>query len=186
MKSTSTALEGVRILEPSIFSDERGYFCETYNQSTLKALGIAAHFVQDNESLSHHGVVRGLHFQKPPFAQAKLIRVLEGEILDVVLDIRLSSPTFGRSTSVVLSSDNHLQLFVPKGFAHGFSVLSAQARIAYKCDAFYTPQSEGVFDAFDGDLSIDWKIDPPLILRSEKDRCAALSFAAYRDKPAFV
>ena len=161
MKATSTALEGVRILEPSIFSDERGYFCETYNQSTLKALGIAAHFVQDNESLSHHGVVRGLHFQKPPFAQAKLIRVLEGEILDVVLDIRLSSPTFGRSTSVVLSSDNHLQLFVPKGFAHGFRSLRDGSVVNYAQTSCYSREHDaGV--AYDS-IGFDWGVDKPVV-----------------------
>ena len=184
MKSRLTSLDGVLILEPTIFSDNRGYFCETYNQNTLESLGICAQFVQDNESLSRYGVVRGLHFQKPPYAQAKLIRVIEGEILDVVLDIRSGSPTFGQTTSVVLSSDNNLQLFIPKGFAHGFCVLTPHARIAYKCDAFYTPQSEGAIDALDKNLAIDWKVDSSLIFRSEKDRCA-ISFAAYRVNPAF-
>lgn len=184
MQKIETAIPGVVILEPKVFEDARGYFCETYNRRTLEALGITADFVQDNESLSARGVIRGLHFQKGKDAQAKLVRVIEGEVLDVAVDLRADSPTFGRHVSVLLTGENHRQLFIPKGFAHGFAVLSERARFAYKCDAFYAPASEGSVNALDPELAIDWPIPADERLFSEKDRLAP-SFAAYWQNPVF-
>lgn len=184
MQKIETAIHGVTILEPRIFKDARGYFCETYNRRTLEALGIKADFVQDNESLSGRGVIRGLHFQKGKDAQAKLVRVLEGEVLDVALDLRADSPTFGQHVSVLLTGENRCQLFIPKGFAHGFAVLSERARFAYKCDAFYAPASEGSVNALDPELGIEWSIPQELRLFSQKD-LEAPSFAVYRRHPVF-
>ena len=170
MEVIKTELEGVLILEPRIFTDGRGYFFECYNQREFLAkTGLDVTFVQDNESFSTYGVLRGLHFQKGEFAQAKLVRVIEGKVLDVAVDIRKGSPTFGKWTSVELSGENHRQFFIPRGFAHGFSVLSPTARFQYKCDNFYAPGQEGAVAWNDPDLAIDWKLPATDVLLSEKD-----------------
>jgi dTDP-4-dehydrorhamnose 3,5-epimerase len=170
MKVVSTAFEGLFVLEPRIFSDERGYFFESFNSDTFKQNGLDFDWVQDNQSHSVHGVIRGLHFQKPPHAQTKLVRVLKGEILDVVVDLRHGSSTYGKSYSLVLSSQNHLQLLIPKGFAHGFSVLSAEADVMYKCDALYNKESESGILFNDVQLGIDWQVEENNMVVSEKDR----------------
>ena len=162
-------LEGLIIVEPEIFEDNRGYFFEAYNQQLFQQNGITRQFVQDNQSKSSYGVIRGLHYQLNPFAQSKLIRVLEGEILDVAVDIRKNSPTYGQHYSINLSSDNKKQLFLPAGFAHGFSVLSATAIVLYKCDAFYNKQSEAGIRYDDKELGIDWGIENGKEIISEKD-----------------
>lgn len=170
MEVIKTELEGVLILEPRIFTDGRGYFFECYNQREfLTKTGLEVTFVQDNESFSSYGVLRGLHFQKGEYAQAKLVRVIEGKVLDVAVDIRKGSPTFGKWTSVELSGENHRQFFIPRGFAHGFSVLSPTARFQYKCDNFYAPGQEGAIAWNDPDLAIDWKLPASDVLLSEKD-----------------
>lgn len=170
MEVIKTELEGVLILEPRIFTDGRGYFFECYNQREFLAkTGLDVTFVQDNESFSSYGVLRGLHFQKGEYAQAKLVRVIEGKVLDVAVDIRKGSPTFGKWTSVELSGENHRQFFIPRGFAHGFSVLSPTARFQYKCDNFYAPGQEGAIAWNDPDLAIDWKLPASEVLLSEKD-----------------
>ena len=184
MKCISTPIPGLAILESRIFEDERGYFCETYSRRELESLGITADFVQDNESLSTYGVIRGLHYQKGEHAQAKLVRVLEGAVLDVAVDLRVGSPTFGRHAAVLLTGENRRQLFIPKGFAHGFAVLSDRARFAYKCDAFYAPESEGSVNALDPELGIDWPIPVEERRFSAKDRRAP-AFADYRRAPVF-
>ena len=184
MKCISTPIPGLVILESRIFEDARGYFCETYSRRELESLGITADFVQDNESLSTYGVIRGLHYQKGEDAQAKLVRVLEGAVLDVALDLRVGSPTFGRHSAVLLTGENRRQLFIPKGFAHGFAVLSDRARFTYKCDAFYAPESEGSVNALDPELGIDWPIPVGERRFSEKDRRAP-AFADYRRAPVF-
>jgi len=165
-----TGIEGLVIVEPEVHGDQRGYFMETYHQAGLEALGIRHHFVQDNQSRSLYGVIRGLHFQKEPHAQTKLVRVTEGVIYDVALDIRPASPTFGQWYGTELSAENHHQLLVPRGFAHGFSVLSAHATLLYKCDAYYHPGSESGIRFDDPDLRIDWKIHPEKAIVSGKDR----------------
>ena len=178
MEIIKTALEGVVIIRPKIYGDARGYFFESFNQKgfTEKVLGIEYNpddrtlFVQDNESKSSYGVVRGLHFQKPPYAQAKLIRVIKGKVLDVAVDIRKGSPTYGKHVAVELSGENHEQLYIPRGFAHGFSVLSEEAILQYKCDNLYAPQAEGAIIWNDPDLAIDWKLDAEDVLLSEKDK----------------
>jgi len=170
MEIRETGIEGLIIVEPDIHGDRRGYFMETYHQARLETLGIRHHFVQDNQSRSVYGVIRGLHFQKNPHAQAKLIRVTEGVIYDVAVDLRSSSPTFGKWYGVELSVDNHLQLLVPRGFAHGFSVLSGHATLFYKCDAYYHPASESGIRFDDPDLHIDWKISLKDAIVSAKDR----------------
>lgn len=162
-------LEGLIIIEPAIFKDSRGYFFEAYNQTVFQQNGIACHFVQDNQSQSSYGVIRGLHYQLNPFAQAKLIRVLEGEILDVAVDIRKNSPTYGQHFSIRLSSENKKQLFLPSGFAHGFSVLSKTAIVLYKCDAFYNKQSEAGIRFDDELLQINWQVEAGKEIVSEKD-----------------
>ena len=162
-------LKGLIIVEPTIFEDSRGYFFEAYNEKDFQQNGINCRFVQDNQSCSSYGVIRGLHFQQNPFAQAKLIRVLEGKILDVVVDIRRNSPTYGQHFSIQLSSENKKQLFLPGGFAHGFSVLSQTAIVLYKCDAFYNKQSEGGIRYDDKNLQIDWEIEAGKEIVSEKD-----------------
>ncbi len=184
MERIETELPGAVILEPRVFRDERGYFVETFNERTLAALGIDTRFVQDNESCSRRGVLRGLHFQKGPSAQAKLVRVVSGEVFDVAVDLRAGSPTFGRWMGVRLSGDNHRQFFIPKGFAHGFAVLSETAIFAYKCDAFYDPQAEGSIHALDPALGIDWPISPEACTFSPKD-LAAPSWANYATNPVF-
>ncbi|MBP9997718.1 MAG: dTDP-4-dehydrorhamnose 3,5-epimerase [Bacteroidales bacterium] len=178
MEIIKTDIEGLCILEPRVFNDSRGYFFESYNKSVFDALLGPVEFVQDNESKSVYGVVRGLHFQKPPYSQAKLVRCVQGEVLDVAVDIRKDSPTYGEYVSVLLSGDNHRQFYIPKGFAHGFSVLSDTAVFQYKCDTFYEPSSEGGIDLFDKDLNIDWGVAKDKMILSDKDRRHP-SFAAF-------
>lgn len=169
MKIESTPFEGLLILTPRIFADERGYFFESYNAHTFKQNGLDFDWVQDNQSSSTYGVIRGLHFQKPPHAQTKLIRVLQGEILDVVVDLRHDSKTFGQTYSILLSSENQLQLLIPKGFAHGFVVLSERADVMYKCDQLYNKESESGILFNDPKLNIDWKVDANKMIVSSKD-----------------
>ena len=171
MNVIKTDIEGVVIIEPRIFEDPRGYFFESFSQRDFDAQVRTVRFVQDNESRSCYGVLRGLHFQKPPFTQSKLVRVIKGTVLDVAVDIRKGSPTFGKHVAVELSGENHLQFFVPRGFAHGFSVLSDEAVFQYKCDNFYAPQSEGALAWDDPDLGIDWRLPSGSVILSEKDRC---------------
>lgn len=184
MKRIDTELPGVVILEPHVFEDARGYFFESWNAKTLAELGIQAAFVQDNESFSQYGVIRGLHFQRGNAAQAKLVRVIEGEVLDVAVDIRAGSSTFGRHVAIRLSGENRRQLFIPRGFAHGFAVLSQTARFAYKCDNFYAPEAEGSVLATDPALGIDWCIPQSDRIFSAKDARAS-SWASYCADPAF-
>ena len=177
-------IEGLKVFIPTVFKDNRGYFYESYNKNTLADLGITVDFVQDNESFSSQYTLRGLHFQKPPFAQAKLVRVLEGTVWDVAVDLRTNSPTFGKWYGVELSGENKKQFFIPRGFAHGFSVLTPTAKFAYKCDNFYNKSSEGAIVFNDPDLNIDWKIDLKQAVLSEKD-LKNPSFAAYQKNPYF-
>lgn len=165
MKVVSTALEGVYILEPKVFADKRGCFFEAFTQKDFEAQVTPVTFVQDNESHSTSGVIRGMHFQKPPFAQSKLLRCTQGRLLDVVVDLRKGSSTYGKHLAVELSAENRLQLFVPKGFAHGFAVLGDSAVLQYKCDEYYHPESEGGVNALS--LGIDWGVEVPVL--SEKD-----------------
>ena len=175
MKLIETALEGVVIVVPDIYGDERGYFFESFNtKSFTKLLGRDIAFVQDNESLSHEGVVRGLHFQLPPHAQSKLVRVVRGSILDIAVDIRHGSPTFGKYIAVELSAENHHQLFIPRGFAHGFKVIEGDAMVQYKCDNHYAPECEGTIRWDDPTLAIDWQIEPSDAMVSARDRAAKL------------
>ena len=169
MEVVETNIEGVIIIEPRIFKDDRGYFFESFSQREFEEKVCKTTFVQDNESKSGYGVLRGLHFQKPPFAQSKLVRVIKGVVLDVAVDIRKGSPTFGQYVSVELTGDNHRQFFIPRGFAHGFSVLSEEVIFQYKCDNFYSPQSEGAIAWNDPDLNIDWRIPVEEVILSEKD-----------------
>ena len=170
MKTIHTALPGVLVLEPEVFGDARGYFFESWNQRDFDALAGPVHWVQDNESKSRYGVLRGLHFQKGDFAQAKLVRAVVGRVLDVAVDLRRGSPTFGRHVTVELSAENHRQCFIPKGFAHGFAVLSDEAVFQYKCDAPYAPQAEAGIAWNDPALGIDWRLPEADILLSDKDR----------------
>jgi len=170
MNIIPTALEGVFVIEPRIFGDARGYFFESWNQRDFdEALPAPIRFVQDNESLSVYGVIRGLHFQAPPFAQAKLVRVVRGTVLDVAVDIRRGSPTYGQHVAVELSGENHRQMFIPRGFAHGFSVLSPEAVFQYKCDAFYAPGADCGISLLDPALGIDWRIPEGRAILSPKD-----------------
>jgi dTDP-4-dehydrorhamnose 3,5-epimerase len=170
MNIIKTDIDGVLILEPRIFHDERGYFLESFSEKWFRENVCDTYFVQDNESKSRYGVLRGLHFQKPPFEQAKLIRVVLGKVLDIAVDIRESSPTFGQYVSVELSDENKRQLFIPRGFAHGFVVLSDEAVFQYKCDNYYTPDYEGNILWNDATLNIDWKIPLEDIILSKKDK----------------
>lgn len=170
MKVIQTEIEGVVVLEPTLFGDARGYFFESYNQADFDRLVRPIRFVQDNESRSQKGVLRGLHFQQAPHAQSKLVRVVEGRVLDVAIDIRRGSPTFGKYVAVELSAENHRQFFIPRGFAHGFVVLSDTALFQYKCDNLYAPQSEGALMWNDPEIGIDWQLPASEILLSEKDR----------------
>ena len=170
MKTQTTEIEGIVIIEPQVFGDSRGYFMESYQKEKYAAAGIDVTFVQDNESMSHYGVVRGLHYQAEPFAQAKLIRVVAGRVLDVAVDIRKDSPTFGKVFTLELSSENKLQLFLPHGIAHGFAVLSETAVFTYKCDNFYAPQYERTIRYDDPSLAIDWKIPVGNRIISDKDK----------------
>ena len=173
MEVIKTAIDGVLIIEPHIFEDSRGYFFESFSQREFdeKIVPIIGHkvtFVQDNESKSSYGVMRGLHFQRPPFTQSKLVRCVKGAVLDVVVDIRKGSPTYGQHVAVELTEENHRQFFIPKGFAHGFAVLSETAVFQYKCDEFYHPETDGGICILDDSLGIDWRIKDKAIL-SEKD-----------------
>ena len=175
MKITETKLKGCFIIEPTVFEDERGYFFESFNEKKLQeALGYIPNFVQDNQSKSSYGVVRGLHQQLGASAQAKLVRAIEGTLLDVVVDARKDSTTYGQSISVELSAENKKQLFVPRGFLHGFSVLSKEAVFFYKCDNFYDKTSEAGVNPLDADLNIDWKINKEDIILSDKDKYAPI------------
>ena len=170
MKVIKTTISDVVILEPRVFGDERGYFFESFSQREFNEQVAEVTFVQDNESKSSYGVVRGLHYQLPPYTQAKLVRVVEGEVLDVVVDLRKNSATFGKHVAVVLSGENKRQFFIPKGFAHGFAVLSPQAIFQYKCDNYYAPQYESGIQFDDPALGIDWKIPEAEMILSAKDR----------------
>lgn len=169
MEIIKTSIEGLVIIRPQIFSDSRGYFFESYSQRDFEKEIGDIHFVQDNESKSSYGVLRGLHFQKPPYAQSKLVRVIKGTVLDVVVDIRKGSPTYGKWEAVELSEDNKFQLFIPRGFAHGFSVLSREALFQYKCDNFYHPEAEGAIAWDDPQLNIAWQLPKDSIILSAKD-----------------
>ena len=169
MEVIKTDIEGVVIIEPRIFSDARGYFFESFSQREFEEKVRRVNFVQDNESMSAYGVMRGLHFQLPPFTQSKLVRCVKGRVLDVAVDIRKGSPTFGKHVAVELSEDNHRQFFVPRGFAHGFAVLSDVAVFQYKCDNFYAPQADSGISICDTSLGIDWIIPADKVILSEKD-----------------
>ena len=169
MEIIKTPIEGLLLIEPRVFSDARGYFIETYNEQRYREAGIDTVFVQDNQSCSSYGVVRGLHFQKPPFSQAKLVTCTLGRVLDVAVDLRAGSKTYGQWFAAELSEENHRQFYIPRGFAHGFSVLSERAVFAYKCDNFYHPESEGGILLSDPDLAIDWRIPEEQRILSEKD-----------------
>lgn len=169
MNIIPTALPGVVIIEPRVFTDARGYFFESYSQRIFDSKVAPVHFIQDNESRSVRGVIRGLHFQRPPHAQAKLVSCVSGCVLDVAVDIRAGSPTYGRHVTVELSDSNHRRLFIPRGFAHGFAVLSDVAVFQYKCDNFYCPEAEGGISIADTSLAIDWRIRPSEALLSDKD-----------------
>lgn len=170
MNIIKTNIEGVVILEPRVFNDERGYFMESFSQQHFEETVCKTIFVQDNESRSTYGVLRGLHFQKPPHCQSKLVRVVEGRVLDVAVDIRRGSPTFGQFAAIELSGENKRQFFVPRGFAHGFVVLSPTATFQYKCDNYYAPRSEGSIAWDDPQIGIDWGIEADQVILSEKDR----------------
>lgn len=169
MNITPTHIDGVYIIEPRVFTDARGHFFESYNKLRLEEKGVEYNFVQDNQSKSSYGVIRGLHFQKAPHAQAKLLRVVEGVILDVAVDIRKNSPTYGQHVAIELSADNFKQLLIPQGFAHGFSVLSQTAIVQYKCTDYYFPETEGGISYNDSNLGIDWKVPIDNAIVSEKD-----------------
>ena len=179
MEVIKTALDGVLIIEPKVFGDARGYFFESFSQrefddKVVPILGHSINFVQDNESMSSYGVMRGLHFQRPPFTQSKLVRCVKGAVLDVAVDIRKGSPTYGQHEAVELTEDNHKQFFVPRGFAHGFAVLSETAVFQYKCDEFYHPEVDGGISILDSSLGIDWRIPTEKANLSEKDTRHAL------------
>ena len=169
MEVIKTDIEGVVIIEPRIFKDARGYFFESYSQREFEEKVGKVDFCQDNESMSSYGVMRGLHFQRPPFTQSKLVRCVKGRVLDVAVDIRKGSPTYGKHVAVELSEDNHRQFFIPKGFAHGFAVLSDVAVFQYKCDNFYQPEADGGISILDDSLGIDWRIPTDKAILSEKD-----------------
>jgi dTDP-4-dehydrorhamnose 3,5-epimerase len=174
MEVIKTDIEGVLIIEPKVFDDKRGYFFESFSQrefdeKVASILGHTINFVQDNESMSSYGVMRGLHFQRPPYTQSKLVRCVKGVVLDVAVDIRKGSPTYGKHVAVELTEDNHRQFFVPRGFAHGFAVLSDEAIFQYKCDNYYAPQSEGAIAWDDPDLGSDWQVPTENRILSEKD-----------------
>lgn len=169
MNIVKTSIDGVVIIEPRIFEDSRGYFFESFSQREFEEKIGPVHFVQDNESKSFYGVMRGLHFQRPPFTQAKLVRCVKGAVLDVAVDIRKGSPTYGQHVSVELTEDNHRQFFIPKGFAHGFAVLSEVAVFQYKCDEFYHPEADGGISILDTSLGIDWHVPTTHAILSDKD-----------------
>lgn len=169
MKVTKTDIDGVVIIEPRVFKDERGYFFESYSKKEFDEKVRPVDFVQDNESCSSKGVMRGLHFQYPPFTQSKLVRCVKGAVLDIAVDIRKGSPSYGKHVAVELTENNHRQFFVPRGFAHGFAVLSDVAVFQYKCDEFYHPEADGGISILDSSLGIDWHIDPAGAILSDKD-----------------
>lgn len=169
MTLETTTIQDLMIINPTVFNDERGCFFEAYNKEKLSDLGITIDFVQDNQSFSKKGTLRGLHYQNPPYAQSKLVRVLQGEIIDVAVDLRMNSPTFGQSFRIKLTSENKKQLLVPQGFAHGFSVISETAVVFYKCDQYYHKESEGGIRFDDNQLNIDWGMDLNDAIVSEKD-----------------
>jgi dTDP-4-dehydrorhamnose 3,5-epimerase len=169
MNVIKTDIDGVVIIEPRVFRDERGYFFESFSQKEFDEKVRPIKFVQDNESMSSYGVMRGLHFQCPPFAQSKLVRCVKGAVLDVAVDIRKGSPTYGKHVAVELTEENHRQFFIPRGFAHGFAVLSETAVFQYKCDNFYAPQADGGISIKDNSLGIDWRIPTDNAILSEKD-----------------
>lgn len=182
MNIIKTPIEGVLIIEPRVFEDARGYFFESFSQREFDEkvspiLGHTIHFVQDNESKSSYGVMRGLHFQKPPYSQSKLVRCVKGAVLDVAVDIRKGSPTYGQHVAVELTEENHRQFFIPKGFAHGFVVLSDIALFQYKCDEFYHPEADGGIRILDGSLGIEWPISLDKAILSEKD----INHASFKD-----
>lgn len=170
MNVISTNIDGVVIIEPRVFEDARGYFFESFSQREFNEKVSPVDFVQDNESKSSFGVIRGLHFQRPPYTQSKLVRCVKGAVLDVAVDIRKESQTYGRHVAVELTEDNHRQLFIPKGFAHGFAVLSDIAVFQYKCDEFYHPESEGGISLMDAGLAIDWRVPMGKAILSDKDK----------------
>jgi len=184
MPFIDTGFVGLKIFEPTVFADSRGYFFESFSDNTFKNAGIDTPFVQDNESISQRGVVRGLHYQLNPFAQAKLVRVIEGEVLDVVIDIRKGSPTYGQKFEVLLSGENKRQLYIPRGFAHGFSVLQDNTIFSYKCDNFYNKESEGGISLLDESLEIDWRIASEELVISDKDKHNPF-FAQHRNNFTF-
>ncbi|MGM9780448.1 MAG: dTDP-4-dehydrorhamnose 3,5-epimerase [Candidatus Cryptobacteroides sp.] len=174
MEVIKTEIDGLLVIEPRVFKDPRGYFFESFSQREFDEkvspiLGHSVSFVQDNESMSSYGVMRGLHFQRPPFTQSKLVRCVRGTVLDVAVDLRRGSPTFGRHVAVELSEENHRQFFISKGFAHGFAVLSDTAVFQYKCDEFYHPEADGGISILDGSLGIDWRIPAEKAILSDKD-----------------
>ena len=169
MEVIKTDIEGVVIIEPRVFKDARGYFFESFSQREFEEKVRKINFVQDNESMSSYGVMRGLHFQRPPFAQSKLVRCVKGAVLDVAVDIRKGSPTYGQHVAIKLTEDNHRQFFIPSGFAHGFAVLSDVAVFQYKCDNYYAPQADGGISILDSELGIDWHIPLDNAILSEKD-----------------
>lgn len=169
MEVLNTDIEGIYIIEPRIFKDARGYFFESFSQREFEEKVGKISFVQDNESMSQYGVMRGLHFQRPPFTQSKLVRCVRGSVLDVAVDIRKGSPTYGKHVAVELTEDNHRQFFIPKGFAHGFAVLSEIAVFQYKCDEFYHPEADGGISILDSSLGIDWRIPESKAILSDKD-----------------
>lgn len=169
MEVIQTNIKGVVIIEPRLFKDDRGYFFESYFERDFNKQVGEIHFVQDNESKSSYGVMRGLHFQRPPFTQSKLVRCVKGAVLDVAVDIRKGSPTYGQHVAVELTEDNHRQFFIPRGFAHGFAVLSPEAIFQYKCDNFYHPEADGGISILDTSLGIDWRIPTEHAILSEKD-----------------
>ena len=169
MEVIRTAIEGVYVIEPKVFGDARGYFFESFSEREFKEKVGDIHFVQDNESMSKFGVMRGLHFQRPPYAQSKLVRCVKGEVIDVAVDIRKGSPTYGQHVAVRLTEENHRQFFIPQGFAHGFAVLSESAVFQYKCDNFYHPEADGGISIMDESLGIDWELKMEEALLSEKD-----------------
>jgi len=170
MEIIKTPIEGLLVIEPQVFRDARGYFVETYNEERYQQAGISARFVQDNQSCSSYGVVRGLHFQRPPYTQAKLVCCTQGKVLDVAVDLRKGSPTYGQWYSVELSEENKRQFFIPRGFAHGFSVLSNMAVFTYKCDNLYHPEADGGILLSDPDLKINWQVPAEERILSEKDQ----------------
>ena len=170
MEVIKTSIEGVVIIEPRIFRDARGYFFESFSQREFEEKVGKIAFVQDNESMSSYGVMRGLHFQRPPYTQSKLVRCVKGAVLDVAVDIRKGSPTYGQHVAVELTEENHRQFFIPRGFAHGFAVLTDEVIFQYKCDNFYAPASEGAIAWDDPDLGIDWRVPAEQVILSEKDK----------------